>query len=230
MADAAAEEPAEDDGKADGDAAPAPAPPKADADDGDDLLSSPAFLKQKLKVLEKELDQVAKGTEEATAQAAEAAEEFSQKRTRLQADFDNFKARHYNQTIDAQVDSRIKLLSSFLAVLDNFDRARDSISPSGDAEEKVNAEYQAMHTVLMEALEGPLEVTKIKTVGEEFDYNLHMAIQQMPSDEVPVAPPHPRRATAQPSSVSCCRAWPRWVTPFACPVLRLMPRLALLAV
>jgi len=85
-------------------------------------------------------------------------------------------------TIDAQVDARIKLLNTFLPVLDNFDRARASISPDGDAAEAVNGEYQAMHAGLMGALEG-LGVEKIPTIGEEFDYNLHMAIQQMPSDE-----------------------------------------------
>jgi len=158
----------------------APPPPAKDAasDEGDDLLSSPAFLKQKLKVLEKELAEVAEKTVEAKERAAEARAEFSQKRTRLQTDFDNFRARHYNQTIDAQVDARIKLLSAFLPVLDNFDRARDSISPNGEEEEAVNAEYQAMHAMLMKALE-ELEVTKIPTVGEEFDYNLHNAIQQV---------------------------------------------------
>lgn len=162
------------------DVAPPPASPKA-ADDGD-LLSSAAFLKQKLKVLEKELEEVKVSTEEAKVQAEEARTEFSQKRTRLQTDLDNFRARHYNATIDAQIDARIKLLNSFLPVLDNFDRAQASISADGEAAEAVNGEYQTMHATLMEALEG-LEVAKIATVGEEFDYNLHMAIQQVPSDE-----------------------------------------------
>ena len=39
-----------------------------------------------------------------------------------------------------------------------------------------------MHAGLMATL-GELGMKKIEAVGTEFDYNLHMAIQQMPSDE-----------------------------------------------
>jgi len=164
---------------AEGAPAPSPAPPSSD---GDDLLSSAAFLKQKLKVLQKELDEVAVETENVNAQVEAQREEFAQQRTRLQTDFDNFRARHFNATMDAQVDARIKLLSEFLAVLDNFDRARASIKPEGEAAEALNGDYQNMHATLMTALTA-LDVTQIETVGKEFDYNLHMAIQQVPSDE-----------------------------------------------
>jgi molecular chaperone GrpE len=149
----------------------------------EDLLSTPAFLKQKLKVLEKELAEMKTATEEAKMAAAEAAEEWAEKRTRLQGDFDNFRARHANQTLEAQVDARIKLLQDFLPVLDNFDRARSSISPSGEAQEATNARYSEMHAALMNTLENTLNMEKIPTVGAEFDYNLHNAIQQVPSDE-----------------------------------------------
>jgi molecular chaperone GrpE len=166
----------------DADAAPPPPAAPTPATDGDDLLSSTAFLKQKLNVLQKELTQIEEETLSVRSQAEEARSEFAQQRTRLQTDFDNFKARHYNQTIDAEVDARIKLLKDFLAVLDNFDRARASIKPEGEAAEAVNAQYQDMNTKLMETL-AALDVTQIETVGKEFDYNLHMAIQQIPSDE-----------------------------------------------
>ena len=194
MADAAADEPEASDADVAAEAAEVdvdvsikkPAPKPAAADD-DDLLSSAAFLKQKLKVLEKELATVQTSIEEAKGQADASREEWVDKRTRLQTDMDNFRARHYNQTIDAQLDARIKLLGEFLPVLDNFDRARDSIKPEGEAAEKMNGEYSAMQAALMEALDG-LGVAKIPTVGEEFDYNLHMAIQQVPPSLFGVAP------------------------------------------
>lgn len=158
-------------------------PEGADAADADDdLLSSAAFLKQKLKVLEKEMVDVTAMTEEALAQADSERSEFAQQRTRLQTDFDNFKARHYNMTLDAQVEARVKMLSAFLEVLDNFDRARASISPVGEDGEAINGEYQALHAQLMGALDS-LDVKKMEVLGTEFDYNMHMAIQQVPSDE-----------------------------------------------
>ena len=46
----------------------------------------------------------------------------------------------------------------------------------------VNAQYVELEEALQATLE-ELGLRKIPTVGEEFDYNLHMAIQQAPSDE-----------------------------------------------
>ena len=40
-----------------------------------------------------------------------------------------------------------------------------------------------MHANLMATLTDELAMEKIETVGAEFDYNLHMAIQQIPSPE-----------------------------------------------
>lgn len=183
-----------DGGKADGEAteaevvdeaaeaATADAQGKEEAEEEEDLLSTPAFLKQKLKVLEKELADVQAQTAMAKAEASELSTEWEQKRTRLQTDFDNFKARHVNQTLEAQLDVRIEVLKQFLPVLDNFDRARASIRPEGAAQEATNAHYTKMHAGLMATL-GELGMKKIEAVGTEFDYNLHMAIQQMPSDE-----------------------------------------------
>ena len=56
------------------------------------------------------------------------------------------------------------------------------IKPEGEEQEATNARYQDMHTALMTTLTD-MGMEKIPTVGAEFDYNLHMAIQQIPSDE-----------------------------------------------
>jgi hypothetical protein len=93
--------------------------------------------------------------------------EWEQKRTRLQTDFDNFKASHVNQTLEAQLDVRIEVLKQFLPVLDNFDRARASIRSEGAAQEATNALYTQMHTGLMATL-GELGMKKIEAVGTEY--------------------------------------------------------------
>jgi molecular chaperone GrpE len=173
------------DGAADAPAAESPTEMVVDEEDEEDegLLSTPAFLKQKLKVLEKEMADIETQVAQARVETEQLSDEWSQKRTRLQGDFDNFRARHVNQTLEAQLDARIKVLTEFLPVLDNFDRARDSISPSSDEEEAINGQYEEMHSSLMSTLQEGLEMAKIEAVGQEFDYNMHMAIQQMPSDE-----------------------------------------------
>ena len=119
-------------------------------------------------------------TEVAKEEASVEGEEWADKRARLQGDFDNFRARHVNQTLEAQNEAKVKLIQDLLPVLDNFDRARQSIAPEGEVQVAVNAEYIALEEQLFATLEG-LGLSKIPTVGEEFDYNLHMAIQQVPS-------------------------------------------------
>ena len=66
----------------------------------EDLLNSPAFLKQKLKVLEVELAKVVEETVELQAEAAGVREEWVTKRARLQSDLDNFQTRHRAQILD----------------------------------------------------------------------------------------------------------------------------------
>ena len=148
----------------------------------DDLLNSPAFLKQKLKVLEAELAQVEKDIEQVEEEQEGLIDEWAPKRDRLQTDFDNFRARTRSQKEEAQVDSKIQLVNDLLPMLDNFDRARKSISPSGAVQESVNEKYLALFDDIESTLR-ELGVEKIETVGQAFDYNLHMAIQQIPSEE-----------------------------------------------
>ena len=95
-AEAAEEEPA------------AAAAEEEEEEEEEDLLSTPAFLKQKLKVLEKELAELEEKTVATREEATVVSEEWSSKRERLQGDFDNFKARHVNQTLEAQLEARIK--------------------------------------------------------------------------------------------------------------------------
>ena len=183
MEEDAAEEPADDAAEPSADdAAPPPAPPEEEEED--DLLSSPAFLKQKVKVLEKELEELTAEAATLTAQAEETAAEFSQKRERLQTDFDNFKARHSNATIEAQVDAKVRLVTSLLPLTDNLERAKSAISVEGEAQQAVADSYAQMYDELQATLI-EMGVERIPTVGEEFDYNLHMAIQQAPPSDCP---------------------------------------------
>ena len=136
--------------------------PKEEA--GDDLLSSPAFLKQKLKVLEKELTKIQEDTEVAKAEGEEQKEAFGEKRERLNTDFENFKKRNTQSALDAQITAQIKLLQDFLPVVDNYDRARGIIQTEGPEQEALAAQYETVYATLEKAM-ADLGVTKIATVG-----------------------------------------------------------------
>ena len=129
----------------------------------DDLLSSPAFLKQKLKVLEKELAKIQEDMEVAKAEVEEQKEGFGEKRERLNTDFENFKKRNSQSALDAQITAQIKLLQEFLPVVDNYDRARGIIQTEGPEQEALAAQYETVYATLEKAM-ADLGVTKIATV------------------------------------------------------------------
>lgn len=81
---------------------------EAKKEEEDDLLSSPAFLKQKVKVLEKDLMEVNEKQTELKGQELAAREEWREKRERLDTDFANYKARHYNETLSKQNDAKVR--------------------------------------------------------------------------------------------------------------------------
>lgn len=150
----------------------------------DDLLTSPAFLKQKVKVLEKDLQEVSEKLRELKDGELSVREEWREKRERLDTDFANYKARHYNETLSKQNDAKVELIQSFLPLLDNLDRAKAASTTEGDAQIALNDRYLALCASLLSSLE-EMGLERMETVGKEFDYNLHNAIQQVPSDEFP---------------------------------------------
>ena len=156
----------------------------------DDLLSSPAFLKQKLKVLEKELVKIKEDMEAAKAEVEEQKEAFGEKRERLNTDFENFKKRNAQSALDAQEQAQIKLLQELLPVVDNYDRARGIIQTEGPEQEAVAAQYEAVYATLEKAL-ADMGVTKIATVGARLHPNPDPDPNPNPTLTLPSRSPSP---------------------------------------
>jgi molecular chaperone GrpE len=74
------------------------------------------------------------------------------------------------------------VVREMLDLLDNCDRAFGAVVPETDAEKAIEAEYKEAYKTVMSAIEG-LGVEAVPTVGIEFDYELHQAVMQKPSDE-----------------------------------------------
>ncbi|MGH2427655.1 MAG: nucleotide exchange factor GrpE [Candidatus Limnocylindria bacterium] len=92
---------------------------------------------------------------------------------RSAADFSNFKRRtDEERTIIAQF-ANASLITKLLAVLDDFDRALDSIPP--DAHESWAEGVQLVERKLRTLLESE-GVTPIQATGQPFDPNLHEAV------------------------------------------------------
>jgi molecular chaperone GrpE len=76
----------------------------------------------------------------------------------------------------------VQVARRMLEVLDNYDRAFGSVEPETDEQKTIEAEYRETYQMILETMER-LGVTEVETVGVEFDYEIHQAVMQMPSED-----------------------------------------------
>jgi molecular chaperone GrpE len=101
---------------------------------------------------------------------------------RLVAEFDNFKKRNARQYEIITQSAKESLITQFLEVIDNLERAIGSTENSDleSFKKGTNLIYQQLSELLKK--EG---IEAIETVGKEFDPNLHEAMLQVESEKHP---------------------------------------------
>ena len=104
---------------------------------------------------------------------------------RSSADFDNYKKRATREKQDAIKFANESLLGKLIPVLDNFDMALSATqNTQGDAVKSlqtgVNMIYQQLKNTLVEA-----GLEEINAEGVTFDPNLHEAVSQKETADVP---------------------------------------------
>lgn len=107
--------------------------------------------------------------------------ELTEALQRLQAEFENYKKRQTQESAEAMVRAKEMVLSELLPALDNFDLASSHLP----AELEGNSWAQGMQYVgqqLTQKLD-EIGVKKIIPIGEEFDHNMHEAIEHVTSDK-----------------------------------------------
>ncbi len=121
---------------------------------------------------------------ELRGQAEKAAENWD-KYVRLNADFDNFKKRAARERQESIRYANEALLEKLIPVLDNFEMAMQAASgPQGGAPDALKQGVSMIATQLKSALaEAGLE--EINAAGQAFNPNLHEAVSQQESAEVP---------------------------------------------
>eukprot|EP00523_Entomoneis_sp_CCMP467_P014846 CAMPEP_0168777044 /NCGR_PEP_ID=MMETSP0725-20121227/6353_1 /TAXON_ID=265536 /ORGANISM="Amphiprora sp., Strain CCMP467" /LENGTH=236 /DNA_ID=CAMNT_0008826749 /DNA_START=83 /DNA_END=793 /DNA_ORIENTATION=+ len=154
----------------------------ADTGAGSDILSSPAFLRRKLEVLQSDIAKVEQDTEEARARLEAGRAEWGGQLDELQKEYKNIQDRLNTQNKKGDTMATVQVTREMLKVLDNYDRAFGAVKPSCDVESEIEADYKATHEDIMQTLRD-LGVEEIETVGIEFDYEVHQAVMQKPSDE-----------------------------------------------
>jgi molecular chaperone GrpE len=76
----------------------------------------------------------------------------------------------------------VDVTTRILNVLDNYDRAFQSVEAATNEEVEIVDAYKRTYDMILGAF-AELNVTKVETVGYEFNYEMHQAMMQMASDE-----------------------------------------------
>ncbi len=103
-------------------------------------------------------------------------EEMQNKLLRLQADFDNFRRRNMEEQNKLAQYITASVSKEFLKVLDNFERAEESLEKSTEGE-AIKVGMEKIHKQFTQALTA-LKIEEIKAQGETFDPQLHEAVLQ----------------------------------------------------
>ena len=101
---------------------------------------------------------------------------------RIAADFDNFRKRQTRDQDDLKIQLTCSTLSEILPVVDNFERARQQLTPEGEEAQALHRSYQGLYKQLVEVLK-QLGVAPMRVVDQTFDPTLHEAVLREPSDE-----------------------------------------------
>ena len=178
---------AAEDATASGDAAEGYIPvdekePLLQSEGDSDILNSPAFLKRKVDVLNSDLAKIDAQINTANAQLEEGKAEWGPELDRLQAEYLNVQNRMAQQSKEGNPLATLEVVRSMLSVLDNYDRAFNAVNAETEDQKAVEADYMRTRAMIYDTFE-KLGVTEVPTVGAEFDYEVHQAVMQRPSDE-----------------------------------------------
>ncbi|ACB53353.1 heat shock protein [Crocosphaera subtropica ATCC 51142] len=103
---------------------------------------------------------------------------------RLTAEFDNYRKRTAKEKQDLETQVKCRTIGELLSVVDNFERARNSINPSNDGEAIIHKSYQGVYKNLVDSLKR-LGVSPMRPEGQPFDPLYHEAMLREYTDEYP---------------------------------------------
>ncbi len=106
-------------------------------------------------------------------------QEVNDKYVRLSAEFDNYRKRTLKEKMDLTKSAGEKILINILPVMDNFERALQSI----DAAKDIDAIKEGVHLIYNNFKEFITQngVKEIEAVNQVFDTDIHEAITKIPA-------------------------------------------------
>jgi molecular chaperone GrpE len=101
---------------------------------------------------------------------------------RITADFENFRKRTSKEQAEQEERVKCATILELLPVIDNFERARTQLNPSGEEAVNIHKSYQGIYKQLVECLKR-VGVVPMRAKGQTFDPMLHEAVMREPSSE-----------------------------------------------
>ncbi|MBS6610997.1 MULTISPECIES: nucleotide exchange factor GrpE [Peptoniphilus] len=147
----------------------------------DDIKKEDVLDEENLEKDETEEIENEEGSEEVKEEASDEDEKYKNlmdKFMRLQADFSNYKRRTETQKSEFVELGVKKIVNDLLPVIDNFERAMDSIGDKDSTYDGIRMIKDQLTDVLKN--EG---IVEMKALGEEFDPMYHHAVLTEDSDE-----------------------------------------------
>ncbi len=104
---------------------------------------------------------------------------------RAMADLDNARKRARHEMAEAQVHAVAGVLLDVLTVVDNFERALETMAPGADASPESKAIYDGISLIYRQLVDllSRRGVKPIEAVGKPFDTHRHEAVVQVPTRE-----------------------------------------------
>ena len=111
-------------------------------------------------------------------------EELQNQLARLQADFSNIRKRSAQDQERLAAFVTASVSKEFLKVLDNFERAEESMKQQGDTVEAMHEGITKIHKQLQQALQA-LKIEEIPAQGQKFNPEFHEAVMQNTASDLP---------------------------------------------
>jgi molecular chaperone GrpE len=147
-----------------------------------DILNSPAFLRRKVDVLKSDIAEMQEKLNAAENMLEENQAEWKPQIDALQNEYKAMQQRNTKKRDSADEQATSQVARQLLEVLDNFDRAFGVVIPETEEQAVIAQAYESVYHDILNQFH-KLGIEEVKTVGTEFDYQIHQAVMQRPSDQ-----------------------------------------------
>jgi len=141
----------------------------AEGDDGEEVLSEAA--KEACQKLQEEIEELSGH-----------AEDKKTAHERLKLEVDNFRKRTRQELAAARGQAAVPLIKELLPISDEYDLAKQNLKIEGEGQKAVEERFAKLFGKMMETWKG-LGVSKLESVGQDFNPELHEAVSMIPSEE-----------------------------------------------